>query len=82
MWNPEAIKVKVLYDECKCRVQRCFDLYSFLGPCMGKYRYISHRGATQVCVFTGYMESLGYQKILERNLLPFIANTYADGHRL
>lgn len=28
------------------------------------------------------MESLGYQSILERNLLPFILNTYPDGHRL
>ena len=28
------------------------------------------------------MESQGYQKILERNLLPFINNVYPDGHRL
>ena len=32
--------------------------------------------------FPGSAPGLGYQKILERNLLPFIANTYADGHRL
>jgi hypothetical protein len=27
------------------------------------------------------MESIGYQTILERNLLPFIASKYPDGHR-
>ena len=43
---------------------------------------ISVRGATQVCIFTGCMESQGYQKILERNLLPFINHVYPDGHRL
>ncbi len=43
---------------------------------------ISHRGATSVCIFTGIMESIGYQTILERNLLPFIKKTYPNGHRL
>ncbi|CAB4007133.1 Transposable element Tcb2 transposase [Paramuricea clavata] len=42
---------------------------------------ISYRGATKVCIFTGIMESIGYQTILERNLLPFIASEYPDGHR-
>ncbi|XP_028407173.1 uncharacterized protein LOC114529560 [Dendronephthya gigantea] len=36
---------------------------------------ISYRGATNVCIFTGYMESIGYQTISKRNLLPFIAST-------
>jgi hypothetical protein len=27
------------------------------------------------------MESIGYQTMLERNLLPFIASKYPDGHR-
>lgn len=42
---------------------------------------ISYKGATNVCIFTGYVESGGYQKILERNLLPFIASKYPGGHR-
>ena len=28
------------------------------------------------------MESIGYQTILERNLLPFIRKVYPDGHRM
>ena len=43
---------------------------------------ISVRSATQVCIFTGCMESQVYQKILEQNLLPFINHVYPDGHRL
>ena len=31
---------------------------------------ISSKGAKNVCIFTGYMESVGYQTILKRNLLP------------
>ena len=42
---------------------------------------ISVRGATSVCVFSGVMESVGYQTILERNLLPFIKKAFPDGHR-
>ena len=42
---------------------------------------ISVRGATSVCVFSGVMESMGYQTILERNLLPFIKKVFPDGHR-
>ena len=43
---------------------------------------ISWHGATLVCIFTGIMESNGYQKILEWNLLPFIKKVYSDGHRM
>ena len=43
---------------------------------------ISTRGATQVCIFSGCMESLGYQDILRRNLLPFTTEVFPDGHRL
>lgn len=32
---------------------------------------ISYRGPTDICVFTGIMDSEIYQKILEDNLLPF-----------
>jgi hypothetical protein len=28
------------------------------------------------------MESIGYQTILERNLLPFVRRVYPDGHRM
>ena len=42
---------------------------------------ISVRGATSVCVFTGVMESVGYQTILERSLLPFVRRVFLDGHR-
>ena len=34
-----------------------------------------------MCIFSGYMESIGFQTILERNLLPFIRTKYPDGHR-
>ena len=30
--------------------------------------------------FTACMESIGYQTILERNLLPFVRKIYPDGH--
>ncbi|CAB4032482.1 Transposable element Tcb2 transposase [Paramuricea clavata] len=43
---------------------------------------ISWQGATQVCIFSGCMESIGYQTILERNLLPFVRRVYPDGHRM
>ena len=35
----------------------------------------------QVCVFSGVMESAGYQTILDRNFLPFIKKVLPDGHR-
>ena len=34
------------------------------------------------CIFSGCMESIGYQTILQRNLLPFIRKVYPDGHRM
>ena len=35
-----------------------------------------------MCIFSGCMESIGYQTILERNLLPFVRRVYPDGHRM
>ena len=43
---------------------------------------ISSRGATRIVIFTGTMNAAYYQEILERNLVPFIAEKYPDGHRL
>lgn len=42
---------------------------------------ISARGATQVCIFDGMMDRFLYIHILEKTLLPFIEETYPDGHR-
>ena len=42
---------------------------------------ISYKGATNICIFTGHMESIGYQTILKRNLLTFIKSQYPQGHR-
>ncbi|CAG2256104.1 unnamed protein product [Mytilus edulis] len=43
---------------------------------------ISYRGRTDCCVFTGIMDSITYQQILERNFLPFVARKFPDGYRL
>jgi hypothetical protein len=43
---------------------------------------ISYRGRTDICIFTGIMDSEIYQKILEDNLLPFASAKYPDGFRL
>lgn len=43
---------------------------------------ISYRGPTDICVFTGIMDSEIDQKILEDNLLPFTSVKFPDGFRL
>lgn len=43
---------------------------------------ISLRGSTETCVFSGIMDVTLYIKILNDTLLPFIHNTYPEGHRL
>ncbi|KAK3108476.1 hypothetical protein FSP39_015728 [Pinctada imbricata] len=43
---------------------------------------ISYRGRTSICIFTGNMNSIIYQKILEANLLPFVQDSFPDGFRL
>ena len=42
---------------------------------------ISKRGATNIVLFSGIMDSIAYRTILETGLLPFIARTYPDHHR-
>ena len=42
---------------------------------------ISHRGATQIVMFTGIMNAARYQKILETALLPFIDDCHGQDHR-
>lgn len=42
---------------------------------------ISRRGATKAYIFTGIMDSIGYQGILNDTLLPFLRTTYPDRHR-
>ncbi|XP_013405110.1 uncharacterized protein LOC106169973, partial [Lingula anatina] len=46
----------------------------------GRYR-ISKRGATEIALFTGTMDSVRYQDILEAALLPFIRERFPQGHR-
>ena len=43
---------------------------------------ISMRGATNIIMFTGIMDALRYQRILELGLLPFINECFPDSHRL
>ena len=43
---------------------------------------ISRRGPTSLIVFEGNMDSLAFQNLCTRFLLPFIARTYPDGHYL
>jgi len=38
-------------------------------------------GATNICIFEGNMDSVVYQNILSRFLLPFIHSVYPMGHR-
>lgn len=43
---------------------------------------ISHRGATEVCVFDGVMDRFLYVDIIDKTLVPFLDKAYPDGHRL
>ncbi len=43
---------------------------------------ISRNGATDVCIFNGTMNSLGYQQILDRYLIPFTDEAFPNGFRL
>ena len=40
---------------------------------------ISYKGRTNICIFTGIMDSVIYQKILEDNFLPFVRQKFPDG---
>jgi len=42
---------------------------------------ISTRGATNICIFEGNMDSVAYQDILSRFLLPFVHNKSPKGYR-
>ena len=43
---------------------------------------ISRNGSTDIAIFTGIMDSTGYQTIMEEYLLPFLSRAYPNGHRL
>jgi len=45
---------------------------------------ISKNGTTDrpIAIFTGVMDSCGYQTIMKEYLLPFISRAYPQGHRL
>lgn len=43
---------------------------------------ISKNGTTDIAIFTGIMDSDGYQTIMKEYLLPFIKKAYPGGHRL
>ena len=42
---------------------------------------ISRRGATQNHIFTARMDSVYYQSIVEKRLVPFVRTKFPDGHR-
>ena len=42
---------------------------------------ISRKGATQLVIFNGIMDSVFYQDILNQNLIPFIEENFPDSHR-
>ena len=43
---------------------------------------ISKRGATKILIFTGIMKKEFYvQSIIKDTLLPFVTETFPDGHR-
>ena len=41
----------------------------------------SRKGATDIHIFTGRMDSIYYQSILRDKLVPFISETFPEGHR-
>lgn len=43
---------------------------------------ISKNGTTDIAIFTGIMDSSGYQTIMREYLVPFIKRAYPRGHRL
>ncbi|KAK3107630.1 hypothetical protein FSP39_018716 [Pinctada imbricata] len=43
---------------------------------------ISYKGRTPICIFTGIMDSIIYQGILQENLIPFVQEKLPDGFRL
>ena len=42
---------------------------------------ISRSGLTPLVIFEGKLESMGFQQIITRGLLPFINEKFPDGHR-
>ena len=42
---------------------------------------VSMRGPTGICIFTGLMDAVMYTEILHATLLPFLQDTYPDGHK-
>ena len=43
---------------------------------------ISMRGATQLVMFTGNINTIRFGKIIEASLVHFVRTCYPDGHRL
>ena len=43
---------------------------------------VSKKGTTDIAIFTGIMDSTGYQAIMRDYLLPFVSRAYPQGHRL
>lgn len=48
------------------------------------WAWISYKGKTPICIFTGIMNSARYQQILESNLLPFVRHRgrFPEGFRM
>lgn len=43
---------------------------------------ISYEGRTDICMFTGTMDSVIYQGIIEKNLIPFAEKKFPNGFRI
>ena len=41
---------------------------------------ISKRGRTGICIFEGIMDAPLYIQVLQQTLLPFLQQTYPEGH--
>lgn len=83
----------ILTDESTVRCERFLaKQFRRLGePSMAKPKHplsvhvwagISKNGTTDIAIFTGIMDSDGYQTIMKDYLLPFVSRAYPQGHRL
>lgn len=59
----------------------CLHFYIFTFLQAHVWAGISTEGATDICIFKGNMDSVVYQNILSRFLLPFVHRKYPTGHR-
>lgn len=58
---------------CPCRAKHPVKVHVWAG--------ILRRGRTAICIFEGVMDRFLFTEILERTLLPFVQDRFADFHR-